>query len=104
MDLGATLCPARQPALRSAARWPTRAWRTREGRPERYPVKTRRLKRGTRAACAAVAGAGRARSGWCSGPTRGVWAGLWSLPEFDTPDALRQRLRRLARPRRGAAG
>jgi A/G-specific adenine glycosylase len=25
-------------------------------------------------------------------PEQGVWAGLWSLPEFDTPDALQQRL------------
>jgi adenine-specific DNA glycosylase len=36
-------------------------------------------------------------------PGRGVWAGLWSLPEFDTSPMRWAAAGRLARRRRGAA-
>ena len=88
MDLGATLCTARQPAC---ARCPladlcvARA----QGRPEAYPVKSRRLKRGTRAH--ALLWLAQADRLWLvQRPARGVWAGLWSLPEFDTPQGLQR--------------
>ena len=103
MDLGATLCSARRPAA-SAARWPALCVARREGRPEAYPVKTRRLQRGARAHALAVAGAGPTRLWLVQRPEHGVWAGLWSLPEFDTPDALQQRLQGWPGQRRGAAG
>jgi len=83
MDLGATLCTARQPACE---RCPLAALCVahREGRPEAYPVKSRRLKRGTRAH--ALLWLTQADRLWLvQRPARGVWAGLWSLPEFDTP-------------------
>ncbi|HSC62763.1 MAG TPA: NUDIX domain-containing protein, partial [Caldimonas sp.] len=86
MDLGATVCTTRSPHcllcpvrdLCSAAR---------AGTPERYPVKSRRLVRGRRdnvwlelrwrdAVWLVERGAS------------GVWAGLWSLPEIDSIDAL----------------
>ena len=86
MDLGATICVARAPrCLLCPVRDDCRA--ARAGTQERYPVKARRS----------------ARAQWSSAwlelrwrgsvwlvrrPERGVWAGLWSLPEFETPAAL----------------
>ena len=90
MDLGATLCSVRNP---SCERCPlaTSCVARREGRPEAYPVKTRRLRRGARRhAWLWLAQADRL---WLvQRPGQGVWAGLWSLPEFDAPDALQQLL------------
>ena len=82
MDLGATLCSARAPQcllcpvreLCVAAATQTQA---------RFPVKTRKLKRSKREhvwlwLC------WRDRVWLVQRPDQGVWAGLWSLPEFDT--------------------
>jgi A/G-specific adenine glycosylase len=102
MDLGATLCTPRRPACEACPLAGTCVARG-EGRPEAYPVKLKRLQRGRR----------RHALLWlCQGeqpqphlhfhvdpldsqrlllvqrPTPGVWAGLWSLPEFDSTDAL----------------
>ena len=82
MDLGATLCSARAPQCRLcpvrevcvAAATQTQAC---------FPVKTRKRKRGKREHV-------WLRLGWhgrvwlVQRPDQGVWAGLWSLPEFDT--------------------
>ena len=88
MDLGATLCSARTPQCPVC---PVRSGcvAARAGEPERYPVKTRKLKRGQR------------EHVWLwlqwqdklwlqQRPQTGVWAGLWSLPEFDSPDSFEQ--------------
>jgi A/G-specific adenine glycosylase len=90
MDLGATLCSARKPACE---RCPlvTLCVARREGRPEAYPVKTRRLKRGRRAHAWLWLVQGD-RLWLVQRPEQGVWAGLWSLPEYDTPETLRQLL------------
>ena len=82
MDLGATVCAARAPqclicplhGLCVAAR---------HGDPERYPVKTRKLKRGKREHVWLWLRQ-RERVWLVQRPERGVWAGLWSLPEFDS--------------------
>jgi A/G-specific adenine glycosylase len=90
MDLGATLCTARNP---QCARCPlaTRCVAFREGRPQAYPVKTRRTQRGARSH--ALLWLTQGDRLWLSQrPPRGVWAGLWSLPEFDTLETLRARL------------
>jgi len=86
MDLGATLCLARSPHCLLC---PVRAdcVATREGNPERYPVKTRKLKRGRREhvwlwLC------WRDQVWLEQRPATGVWAGLWSLPEFDSMPAF----------------
>ena len=86
MDLGATLCLARKP---DCGRCPladaclARA----SGRPESLPVKTRRLKRGRRVhALLWLRRAGKVYL--VQRPATGVWAGLWSLPEFDRAAAL----------------
>ncbi|MCO5123603.1 MAG: A/G-specific adenine glycosylase [Rhizobacter sp.] len=84
MDLGATLCSVRAPQCDACPlAGPCRA--RLEGRPERYPVKTRRLVRGQR------------ENWWLwlqwrgkvwlqQRPERGVWAGLWTLPLLDGED------------------
>jgi A/G-specific adenine glycosylase len=88
MDLGATLCSARSPqCLICPVRADCRA--AREGTQARYPVKTRKLKRGAR------------EHVWLwlqwrdavwlvQRPPTGVWAGLWSLPEFDSTISFEQ--------------
>ena len=86
MDLGATVCLARQPLCvlcPLAAKCVARA----AGTPERFPVKSRRLKRGVRSN--ALLWLRRQEQVWLvQRPLRGVWAGLWSLPEFASVDAL----------------
>ena len=86
MDLGATICLQRSPScLLCPARSLCAAHA--EGRPQAYPVKTRRLRR-TR------------RENWwlwmehaghvwlVQRPPTGVWASLYSLPELESEEAL----------------
>jgi A/G-specific adenine glycosylase len=85
MDLGATVCLARRPrcgdcplagACVAAA----------EGRPDAYPVKSRRLQRGRRTSGLLWLVQGDAL--WLEQrPAQGVWAGLWSLPQADSAQA-----------------
>jgi len=86
MDLGATLCLARSPQCPIC---PVReaCVAAREGEPQRYPVKSRKLRRGRREdVWLWLRWDGRI---WLAQrPQRGIWAGLWSLPEFDTTAAL----------------
>ena len=86
MDLGATVCTIRRPACDACPVHAMCAGRA-AGTPERFPVKTRKLKRGRRASVLL----------WLQQKDRvwlvrradsGVWAQLWSLPEFDTAVAL----------------
>ena len=88
MDLGATVCLARAPLCLLCPVQANCAARQ-VGTQESFPVKTRKLKRGLR------------NNAWlwlawgdklwlCQRPDSGVWAGLWSLPEFESPDALEQ--------------
>jgi A/G-specific adenine glycosylase len=91
MDLGATLCSTRSPqcdvcplAADCVAR--------REGRPERYPVKTRKTRRGQRRN--AMLWLVQGERWWLARrPARGVWAGLWALPMFDSVEALERATR-----------
>jgi A/G-specific adenine glycosylase len=86
MDLGATLCSARSPqCLLCPVQVDCVALRI--GQPGKFPVKTRKLKRSRREHLWL----------WLSWqdqiwlvqrPPIGVWAGLWSLPEFASPEAL----------------
>ena len=86
MDLGATLCLARRPAC-SRCPLQARCVAHAQGTPENYPVKTRKLRRTQR------------ENGWLwvvrgphmwlvQRPAQGVWAGLWSLPEFASLPAM----------------
>ncbi|MFY9476807.1 MAG: A/G-specific adenine glycosylase [Aquabacterium sp.] len=82
MDLGATLCTQRKPACLTCP-WSDICIARREGQPEAFPVKTRKLKRSSR------------ESWWLwlehdeqvwlvQRPATGVWGGLWTLPLFDS--------------------
>ena len=87
MDLGATLCSARAPRC---ADCPLAGLcvAQREGAPERYPVKSRRLVRGARHN--AMLWLVHDGQWWLAQrPATGVWAGLWAPPLFDSIDALR---------------
>jgi len=86
MDLGATVCTIRKPACDACPVHAMCQGRA-SGAPEKFPVKTRKLKRGKRASVLL----------WLQHKDRvwlvrradsGVWAQLWSLPEFDTAIAL----------------
>ena len=86
MDLGATVCTIRRPACDACPVQAMCEGRA-SGAPERFPVKTRKLKRGKRASVLL----------WLQQKDRvwlvqradsGVWAQLWSLPEFDTAVSL----------------
>ncbi len=86
MDLGATVCLPRAPQCLLCPVQSGCAGR-RTGVPERFPVKTRKLKRGER--MNAWLWLEHGDKLWlCQRPQTGVWAGLWSLPEFDSPGAL----------------
>ena len=86
MDLGATVCMARAPACDAC---PVRidCAAAASGTQARFPVKTRKLKRGAREhAWLWLRRGGRV---WLvQRPATGVWAGLWSLPEFDSVPAF----------------
>ena len=86
MDLGATVCLARAPrCLICPVRVDCIA--ANEGSPERYPVRTRKLKRGAREHVWLWL-QWRERLRLTQRPHTGVWAGLWSWPEFDSAAAF----------------
>jgi A/G-specific adenine glycosylase len=80
MDLGATLCVIRQP---QCPRCPVQrhCQAHQQGEPTRYPIKTRKLKRGSREHHWLWVAHGD-RVWLTQRPATGIWAGLWSLPEF----------------------
>jgi A/G-specific adenine glycosylase len=86
MDLGATLCSARSPSclLCPVQAHCAAAWAQTQ---ECYPVRTRKLKRGTREHVWLWL-RWRDQVWLTQRPARGVWAGLWSLPEFDSMPAF----------------
>jgi len=86
MDLGSSICTARSPQCLLCPVSELCAGRA-EGEPAKYPIKTRKLKRGRR------------ENWWLwlehegqvllqQRPATGVWAGLWSLPMFEDEQAL----------------
>lgn len=86
MDLGATVCLARAPRCTVC---PVRAdcVAASAGTQQDYPVKTRKLKRGQREHLWLWL----QRGDWLwleRRPDSGVWAGLWSLPEFESEQAF----------------
>ncbi|MBW8846190.1 MAG: A/G-specific adenine glycosylase [Burkholderiales bacterium] len=90
MDLGATVCTARSPDCPTCPVQPMCAGFA-TGEPMRWPIKTRKLKRGRR------------ENWWLwlenegqvllqQRPASGVWAGLWTLPMFDDEASARAAL------------
>jgi len=86
MDLGATVCSLRQPACERCPLADDCVARA-QGEPTRYPVKTRRIKRGQREN-ALLWLTHRQRLWLVQRPAKGVWAGLWTLPLFEGVSAL----------------
>ncbi len=86
MDLGATVCTIRKPACDACPVNATCEGRA-SGAPERFPVKTRKLKRSKRASVLLWLQL-KDRVWLVRRADSGVWAQLWSLPEFDTAVAL----------------
>ena len=80
MDLGSGVCTLRRPACERCPLQDICVARL-QGRPQDFPVKTRRLKRGRRAHVLLWLRHG-SRLWLVQRPDKGVWAGLWSLPEW----------------------
>ncbi|MFZ2649781.1 MAG: A/G-specific adenine glycosylase [Burkholderiaceae bacterium] len=82
MDLGATLCVPRNPKCR-ACPVGTGCVAATTGTQDHYPVESKRLRRSSREHVWLLL-VWRDRVWLERRPDRGVWAGLWSLPEFDS--------------------
>lgn len=91
MDLGATLCTRTRPKC-VACPLQDSCVAFAQGDPQRYPVKTRKLKRSAQALWLLWAQAPDGRVWLTRRPAPGVWAGLYCLPVFDAPEALTQAL------------
>ena len=87
MDLGATVCLPRKPSCMLCPVNKT-CVASREGAPERYPVKTRKLKRSAQSLWALLARDAQGRVWLEKRPAKGIWAGLYCLPVFDSREAL----------------
>jgi A/G-specific adenine glycosylase len=88
MDLGAMVCTPKNPAC---ADCPVQGFcaARKAGDPERYPVRSRKLKRSSQAVWLLWAHS-RAGAVWLARrPSPGVWGGLYCLPLFDSEAALR---------------
>ena len=91
MDLGATICLARNPSCLLCPLQGDCAARA-QGDPERYPVKTRKLRRSAQSLWLLHAQASDGAVWLEKRPTPGVWGGLYCLPLFDSREALAQAL------------
>jgi A/G-specific adenine glycosylase len=88
MDLGATVCLARNPScLICPVRDVCEAHR--ESKPDAYPVKTRKLKRSAQSLWLLRAQTKDGAVWLHKRPAEGIWAGLYCLPAFESRDALR---------------
>jgi A/G-specific adenine glycosylase len=86
MDLGATVCLARKPACESCPLNEDCVAKA-QGEPQRYPEKIKKLKRSRRSHALLWLQQG-AQVFLVQREPRGVWAGLFSLPEFESVEAL----------------
>jgi A/G-specific adenine glycosylase len=87
MDLGATVCTTKKPDCSVCPLAPSCVARG-QGQPEKYPVKTRKLKRSAQSIWLLWAQTVDASVWLNKRPTPGVWAGLYCFPLFDSREAL----------------
>ncbi len=87
MDLGATVCLPRKPSCMLCP-VDKSCIALREGAPERYPVKTRKLKRSAQSLWVLLARDAQGRVWLQKRPAKGIWAGLYCLPVFDSREEL----------------
>jgi len=91
MDLGAMLCLPRQPACeRCPVSATCRAYA--QGNPQKYPVRTRTLKRSSAQLWLLYARNAQDAVFLVKRPGAGIWAGLYCLPVFKSEDDLRSAL------------
>ncbi len=86
MDLGAEVCTLRRPRC-DACPLAADCVAFGQGRPQDYPVKTKRLRRGQRQNDLLWLQQ-RSRVWLVRRPQQGVWAGLWSMPEWPADETL----------------
>jgi len=98
MDLGATVCLPKRPTCMLCPVNDMCAAR-KQGTPEHYPVKTRKLHRSAEALWMLRAEDAEGRVWLTRRPARGIWAGLYCLPVFADRDALLEALPRRAQVR-----
>ncbi|MCL1961945.1 MAG: A/G-specific adenine glycosylase [Desulfovibrionaceae bacterium] len=91
MDLGATVCTLRRPACATCP-LAGRCVAARQGQPERYPVNTRRLRRGQQALWLLHAVDDRGQLWLARRPATGIWARLHCLPQYGSSGELMQDL------------
>ncbi len=91
MDLGASVCSPKKP---DCLLCPVRSFCTAAaaGDAERYPVRTRKLKRSSQSLWLLWAQRADGAVWLAKRPTPGVWAGLQCFPLFESEDALRATL------------
>jgi A/G-specific adenine glycosylase len=89
MDLGAMVCSPKKPlCLQCPVQQDCAAYKA--GDPERYPVRSRTLKRSSQALWLLWAQSDRGAVWLSKRPTPGVWAGLYCMPLFAGEEDLRQ--------------
>ena len=91
MDLGASVCSARKPACTDCP-LAAACVANKQGQPERFPVRTRKLKRSAQSLWLLWAQGPDGRVWLSKRPQPGVWAGLYCFPLFDSREALNARL------------
>jgi A/G-specific adenine glycosylase len=87
MDLGATVCLARKPLCESCPLGTTCVARA-QGTPEKFPVKTKKLKRSSESLWLLWAQTKEGAVWLKARPTPGVWAGLYCMELFDSFESL----------------
>jgi A/G-specific adenine glycosylase len=88
MDLGATVCLPKKPLCTTCPVQP-HCTACAAGDPQRYPVRTRKLKRSSQSIWMLWAQTPLGAVWLSRRPTPGVWAGLHCLPLFDSEETLR---------------
>lgn len=91
MDIGASLCSPKTPQCLICPVAPS-CEGARRGDPERYPVRSRTLKRSSQSLWLLWAQSADGAVWLSKRPTPGVWAGLYCLPLFDSEEALHEAL------------
>ncbi len=91
MDLGATVCLPRKPHCDECpVQTQCKAYAL--GEPEKFPVKTRKLKRSSEVLWLMLVQNARGEVWLEKRPASGIWASLYSLPVFDSEEAMQASL------------
>jgi A/G-specific adenine glycosylase len=98
MDLGATLCLPKNPACTQCPVM-SQCLANSQGNPQRYPVRTRKIKRSSQTVYLLWAHTERGDVFLSQRPAPGVWAGLFCLPWFDSEASLVQAIPEIWRER-----